>query len=77
MFSYYFLRFSGPLLFVLVGLKILSGYSLVGRPGGISWLASVHESRGLDILLLASFFLPMLVKRLTPALNSADSPPDA
>jgi len=55
MFPYYFLRFSGPVLFVLVGLKVLSGYSLLGRLGGTSWLASLHESRTLDILLLVSF----------------------
>jgi hypothetical protein len=29
MFPYYFIRFSGPLLLILVGLKILSGYALV------------------------------------------------
>jgi hypothetical protein len=38
MFPYYFLRFSGPLLLILVGLKILSGYALVGKIGGIPWL---------------------------------------
>ena len=31
MFPYYFIRFSGPVLFVLVGLKVLSGYAVVGR----------------------------------------------
>jgi hypothetical protein len=31
MFPYYFIRFSGPLLLILVGLKILSGYSFVGK----------------------------------------------
>jgi hypothetical protein len=33
MFPYYFIRFSGPLLLILVGLKILSGYSLVEKMG--------------------------------------------
>ena len=55
MFPYYFLRFSGPVLFVLVGLKVLSGYALVGRVTGLSWLSSLHESRTLDVLLLALF----------------------
>lgn len=52
MFPYYFIRFSGPVLFVLVGLKILSGYVLVGRVQGLPWLSNLHESRTLDILLL-------------------------
>jgi succinate dehydrogenase/fumarate reductase cytochrome b subunit len=55
MFPYYFIRFSGPLLLVLVGLKILSGYSLVGKIQGISWLANLHLNRALDILLLFTF----------------------
>ena len=55
MFPYYFLRFSGPVLFLLVGLKVLSGYSLVGRLGRTSWLASLHDSRTLDVFLLALF----------------------
>jgi succinate dehydrogenase/fumarate reductase cytochrome b subunit len=55
MFPYYFIRFSGPLLFVLVGLKILSGYSLVGKMTGIPWLPGLHENRTLDFLLLFLF----------------------
>jgi succinate dehydrogenase/fumarate reductase cytochrome b subunit len=55
MFSYYFIRFSGPLLFILVGLKILSGYSLTGKITGVSWLPGLHESRALDFLLLLLF----------------------
>jgi hypothetical protein len=39
MFPYYFLRFSGPLLLILVGLKILSGYALVGRINEVLWLS--------------------------------------
>jgi succinate dehydrogenase/fumarate reductase cytochrome b subunit len=55
MFPYYFIRFSGPLLFVLVGLKILSGYSLTGKITGVSWLPGLHESRTLDFFLLFLF----------------------
>jgi succinate dehydrogenase/fumarate reductase cytochrome b subunit len=55
MFPYYFLRFSGPVLLILVGLKILSGYALVGRLNGIPWLPGLHENRTLDILLLLLF----------------------
>ena len=55
MFPYYFIRFSGPFLFILVGLKILSGYSLTGKITGFSWLPGLHESRVLDSLLLFLF----------------------
>ena len=55
MFPYYFIRFSGPVLFVLVGLKLLSGYAVVGRAPGLSWLSPLHESRLLDVLLLILF----------------------
>ncbi len=55
MFPYYFLRFSGPLLLILVGLKILSGYALVGRMNGIPWLSRLHQNRTLDLLLLFVF----------------------
>ena len=55
MFPYYFIRFSGPVLFVLVGLKVLSGYALVGKMGAPPWLTSLHESRTFDALLLALF----------------------
>lgn len=55
MFPYYFLRFSGPLLLILVGLKILSGYALVGRINGIPWLSGLHQNRTLDFLLLFVF----------------------
>ncbi len=55
MFPYYFLRFSGPLLLILVGLKILSGYALVGRINGGLWLSTLHDNRTLDLLLLFVF----------------------
>ena len=55
MFPYYFIRFSGPLLLILVGLKILSGYALVGRVAGVSWLSNLHQNRAFDILLLFLF----------------------
>jgi succinate dehydrogenase/fumarate reductase cytochrome b subunit len=60
MFPYYFIRFSGPLLLILVGIKILSGYSLVGRIQGISWLANLHQNRTLDIFLLFIFIFHAL-----------------
>ena len=60
MFPYYFIRFSGPLLFVLVGLKILSGYSLTGKITGVSWLPGLHESRTLDFALLLLFIFHAL-----------------
>jgi succinate dehydrogenase/fumarate reductase cytochrome b subunit len=59
-FPYYFLRFSGPLLFIVVGLKILSGYSLTGRIGGIPWLSGLHENRALDLSLLVLFIFHAL-----------------
>ncbi len=55
MFPYYFIRFSGPLLLILVGLKILSGFALVGKAGDGSWLSALHLNRGLDISLLFLF----------------------
>jgi len=55
MFPYYFLRFSGPLLLVLVGLKILSGYSLVGKFGESSWLSRLHQNQTFDLILLFVF----------------------
>ena len=55
MFPYYIIRFSGPLLLILVGLKILSGYALVGRVAGVSWLSNLHQNRAFDILLLFLF----------------------
>jgi succinate dehydrogenase/fumarate reductase cytochrome b subunit len=60
MFSYYFLRFSGPVLLVLVGLKILSGYALVGKISEVHWLANLHENRSLDLLLLLVFIFHSL-----------------
>jgi succinate dehydrogenase/fumarate reductase cytochrome b subunit len=60
MFPYYFLRFSGPLLLILVGLKILSGYALVGRINEVLWLSSLHENRTLDLLLLFVFIFHSL-----------------
>jgi succinate dehydrogenase/fumarate reductase cytochrome b subunit len=60
MFPYYFLRFSGPLLLMLVGLKILSGYSFVGRIQGASWLSNLHVNRTLDLLLLFVFIFHAL-----------------
>jgi succinate dehydrogenase/fumarate reductase cytochrome b subunit len=55
MFPYYFIRFSGPLLLILVGLKMVSGYALVGRIVGLSWLPALHQNRAFDILLLLLF----------------------
>ncbi len=55
MFPYYFIRFSGPLLLILVGLKILSGYSLTGKIPGVPWLPGLHENRTLDFLLILLF----------------------
>jgi len=55
MFPYYFIRFSGPLLLILVGLKILSGYALMGKIDGISRLSGLHQNRTLDCFLLFGF----------------------
>jgi len=60
MFPYYFIRFSGPLLLILVGLKILSGYSLVGKIQGMSWLTDLHLNKTLDLLLLFIFIFHAL-----------------
>ena len=60
MFPYYFIRFSGPLLLILVGLKILSGYSLVGKIVGIPWLSGLHQNRIFDLLLLFVFIFHAL-----------------
>ncbi len=59
MFPYYFIRFSGPLLLILVGLKILSGYSLVGRIQA-PWLSSLHINQTLDLFLLFVFIFHAL-----------------
>jgi succinate dehydrogenase/fumarate reductase cytochrome b subunit len=60
MFPYYFIRFSGPLLLILVGLKILSGYALVGRADGLSWLSGFHQNRSFDLFLLFVFIFHAL-----------------
>ncbi len=60
MFPYYFIRFSGPVLLVLVGLKILSGYSLEGKISGFSWLSPLHQNHALDIGLLFVFIFHAL-----------------
>jgi succinate dehydrogenase/fumarate reductase cytochrome b subunit len=59
MFPYYFIRFSGPLLLLLVGFKILSGYSLAGRIQA-SWLSNLHVNKTLDALLLFFFIFHAL-----------------
>jgi succinate dehydrogenase/fumarate reductase cytochrome b subunit len=60
MFPYYFIRFSGPLLLILVGFKILSGYAVTGKGGGASWLSGIHINRTLDFLLLFLFIFHAL-----------------
>jgi succinate dehydrogenase/fumarate reductase cytochrome b subunit len=55
MFPYYFIRFSGPLLLVLVGLKILSGYALVGKIKGAPWFSGLHANQTFDFILLFLF----------------------
>jgi succinate dehydrogenase/fumarate reductase cytochrome b subunit len=60
MFPYFFIRLSGPLLLILVGIKILSGYSLVGKIQGISWLTNLHLNKTLDLLLLFTFIFHAL-----------------
>jgi hypothetical protein len=60
MFPYYFLRFSGPTLFILVALKVLSGYALTGKLAGLSWISGLHENRLLDISLLFTFIFIMV-----------------
>jgi len=55
MFPYYFIRFSGPLLLILVGLKILSGYAMVGKIERASWLSALHTNRTFDFILLFLF----------------------
>jgi succinate dehydrogenase/fumarate reductase cytochrome b subunit len=59
MFPHYLIRFSGPLLLILVGLKIISGYSLVGRMQA-SWLSNLHINKTLDVLLLFIFIFHAL-----------------
>jgi len=60
MFPYYFIRFSGPLLLILVGLKIISGYSLVGKIQAVSWLSALHLSKAFDLPLLFLFIFHAL-----------------
>jgi succinate dehydrogenase/fumarate reductase cytochrome b subunit len=60
MFPYYFIRFSGPLLLILVGLKMLSGYALMGNAPEVSWLSDLHQNRTLDLLLLLFFIFHAL-----------------
>ena len=60
MFPYYFIRFSGPVLLLLVGLKILSGYALVGKANRFSWLSGFHQNRAFDLFLLFVFIFHAL-----------------
>jgi succinate dehydrogenase/fumarate reductase cytochrome b subunit len=60
MFPYYFIRFSGPLLFILVGLKILSGYALTGKIQVAAWLTNLHLSKTLDFTLIFLFIFHAL-----------------
>ena len=60
MFPYYFLRFSGPLLLVVVGLKLLSGYALTGKIADSPWLSGFHDNPVLDVLLLFLFIFHAL-----------------
>ena len=60
MSPYYFIRFSGPLLLILVGLKILSGFALVGRGGMSFWLSELHQNQTLDLILLFLFIFHAL-----------------
>jgi succinate dehydrogenase/fumarate reductase cytochrome b subunit len=60
MFPYYFIRFSGPLLLLLVGLKILSGYALVGKIETGSWLSGLHQNKTFDFILLFLFIFHAL-----------------
>jgi succinate dehydrogenase/fumarate reductase cytochrome b subunit len=60
MFPYYFIRFSGPLLLILVGIKIFSGYSSVGKIRGISWLSDLHFNKTLDLFLIFFFIFHAL-----------------
>ncbi len=60
MFPYYFIRFSGPLLFILVGLKILSGYAMTGKIQAAAWLTNLHLSKTLDFSLIFLFIFHAL-----------------
>ncbi|OGP72044.1 MAG: hypothetical protein A2W09_00390 [Deltaproteobacteria bacterium RBG_16_50_11] len=60
MFPYYFIRFSGPFLLILVGLKILSGYALVGKIEAGSWLSGFHQNKTFDFVLLLLFIFHAL-----------------
>ena len=60
MFPYYFIRFSGPLLFILVGLKILSGYAMSGKIQVATWLTNLHLSKTLDFSLILLFIFHAL-----------------
>ena len=62
----------GMLPAVLIFTYFLDELTNVGSPGDLLALRFLAPL----ILFLASFFLPVLVKRLTPALNSAASPPE-
>ena len=60
MFPYYFIRFSGPVLFILLGFKVLSGYALVGKISAVPWLSSLHQDPILDVSLLTLFIFHAL-----------------
>ncbi len=60
MFPYYFIRFSGPFLFILVGLKILSGYAMTGKIQAATWLTNLHLSKSLDFSLIFLFIFHAL-----------------
>jgi succinate dehydrogenase/fumarate reductase cytochrome b subunit len=48
------------LLLLLVGLKILSGYALVGKIKGGSWLSAFHQNKTFDFILLFLFIFHAL-----------------
>jgi len=54
MFPYYFLRFSGPILMFLIGVKILSGYALSGNVISET-LSKSHREDFIDNLLIPLF----------------------
>lgn len=55
MFIWFFHRISGAALIVLIGIKVLTGYFLMGQDKKPDWALSLHRQPIVDVLILVLF----------------------
>ena len=55
MFIWFFHRMSGAALIVLIGIKVLTGYFIMGRDTKPDWALSLHRQPVVDVLVLVLF----------------------